>query len=64
LFSLYVGFNRIGLLPGIYSDEFPQAYYNLVDQAASREEKPINGRYKHEEFKVEYDQFLKHINIK
>jgi hypothetical protein len=64
LFSLYVGFNRVGLLPGIYSDEFPQAYYDLVDKAASREEKPISGRYKHEEFKVKYDQFLKHINIK
>jgi hypothetical protein len=64
LFSLYVGFNRIGLLPGIYSDEFPQAYYELVDKAASKKEKPVDGRYKYEEFKVKYDQFLKHINIK
>jgi hypothetical protein len=64
LFSLYVGFNRIGLLPGIYSDEFPQAYYELVDRAASKKEKPVDGRYKHEEFKKKYDQFLKHINIK
>ncbi len=64
LFSLYVGFNRIGLLPGIYSDEFPQAYYELVDKAASKKEKPVDGRYKYEEFKKKYDQFLKHINIK
>ena len=64
LFSLYVGFNRIGLLPGIYSDEFPQAYYELVDKAASKKEKPVDGRYKYEEFKKKYDRFLKHINIK
>ena len=64
LFSLYVGFNRIGLLPGIYSDEFPQAYYELVDKAVSKKEKPVEGRYKYEEFKKKYDQFLKHINIK
>jgi len=64
LFSLYMGFNRIGLLPGIYTDEFPQAYYELVDKAASKKEKPVDGRYKYEEFKKKYDQFLKHINIK
>jgi len=64
LFSLYVGFNRIGLLPGIYSDEFPQAYYELVDKAVSKKEKPVEGRYKYEEFKKKYDQFLKHNNIK
>lgn len=64
LFSLYVGLNRIGVLPVIYTDEFPQAYYKLVNDAASKKEKPVDGRYKHEEFKKKYDQFLKHINIK
>jgi len=64
LFSLYVGFNRIGLLPGIYSDEFPRAYYELVDKAASRKEKPVEGRYKYDEFMKKYDQFLKHNKIK
>lgn len=60
LFSLYVGLNRIGMLPGIYSDEFPQAYFELVNNATSKKEKPVDGKYRHEEFKEKYDQFLKH----
>lgn len=60
LFSLYVGFTRIGVLPGIYSDEFPQAYFELVNKAASKEEKPIDGKYKHEEFMKRYKQFIEH----
>jgi hypothetical protein len=64
LFSLYVGFNKVGLIPGIYSDEFPQAYYKLVDEAAKRNEKPVDGKYKYEKFKDQYDHFLKHNKIK
>jgi hypothetical protein len=64
LFSLYVGFNRIGVLPDIYSDEFPRAYFKLVDQASSKKEKPVDGKYKYEEFMEKYQQFLKHNNIK
>ena len=59
LFSLYVGFNRIGVLPVIYSDEFPQTYYKLVNDAASKKEKPVDGNYKHEVFKEKYDEFIK-----
>ena len=59
LFSLYFGLNRAGLLPAIYSDEYPQAYFGLVNQAATGEEKPINGEYKYEEFMKNYKQFLK-----
>jgi hypothetical protein len=64
LFSLYVGFSKAGLIPGIYSDEFPQAYYKLVDDVASKNEKPADGKYKYEKFKEQYDQFLKHNKIK
>lgn len=63
LFSLYVGFNRIGLLPGIYSDEFPRAYFELIDGAASKKEKRVGGKYKYEEFMEKYEQFLKHNKI-
>lgn len=59
LFSLYFGLNRAGVLPAIYSDEYPQAYFGLVNQAATGEEKPINGEYKYEEFMKNYKQFLK-----
>lgn len=60
LFSLYVGLNRTGLLPGIYSDEFPRAYFELVEQATSGKEKPVDGRYRYEDFKESYDRFLMH----
>lgn len=64
LFSLYIGFNRIGLLPGIYSDEFPRAYFELVENATSKKEKPVDGKYKYEEFMKKYEQFLKNNDIK
>ena len=64
LFSLYIGFNRIGLIPGIYSDKFPQAYFRLIDDVTKQNEKPVNGKYKYEEFMDEYKQFLKHNKIK
>jgi len=62
MFSFYVGFNRIGILPGIYSDEYPRAYFKLVDEATTGKEKPVDGKYKYEEFIEQYQQFLKHNN--
>lgn len=61
LFSLFAAFNKAGMIPGIYSDEFPRAYYELVNRAALKKEKPVDGRYKHEDFKAKYDQFLRHV---
>lgn len=60
LFSLYFGLNRIGALPGIYSDEFPRAYFEMIDKATSKKEKPVDGKYRYEEFLEKYKQFLKH----
>jgi hypothetical protein len=64
LFSLFAAFNKAGLVPGIYSDEFPKAYFELVDKATSRKEKPVDGKYKYQEFMEKYDQFLKHNNAR
>jgi hypothetical protein len=63
LFSLYVGFNKAGMIPAIYSDEFPQAYFELVDEAASGKEKPVDGKYRYQVFKEKYDDFLKRNKI-
>ena len=60
LFSLYVGLNKMGMIPGIYTDEFPQAYYKLVNDASSGKEKQVDGKYKYEIFKEKYEAFLKH----
>jgi hypothetical protein len=62
LFSLFAAFNKAGLIPGIYSDEFPRAYFELVDKASSGKEKPVDGKYKYELFMDKYKQFLEHNN--
>lgn len=64
LFSLFAAFNKAGLVPGIYSDEFPRAYFELVDKATSRNEKPVDGKYQYEEFMDKYQQFLKHVKTR
>ena len=64
LFSLYTGLNGMSLLPGIYSDEYPRAYYDLVNKTSSSRKEPVNGKYKYQEFMEKYEEFLKHNNIK
>lgn len=59
LFTAYMGLTNIDFIPKMYSDEFPQKYFELLNQAESGKEKPIDGKYKHEEFKEKYDQFIK-----
>ena len=59
LLIFYFGLNKAGILPGIYSDEFPQAYFDLVNKAALGKEQPVNGKYSYEIFKERYDQFVK-----
>lgn len=58
LFTAYMGLTRIDFIPKMYSDEFPQKYFELVNQAEAGQEKPIDGKYKHEEFKELYDKFV------
>ena len=58
LFTLYLGLTKVGVLPKMYSNEFPQSYFQLVNQAETGKEKPNKGKYKHEEFKEMYDRFV------
>lgn len=58
MLSFYVGFNKVGILPGVYSDEFPRAYFKLVDDATKGKEKAVDGTYKHEEFMDQYKKFI------
>ncbi|MBX2945502.1 MAG: hypothetical protein KF725_06690 [Cyclobacteriaceae bacterium] len=63
LFTAYMGLTKIDFIPKMYSDEFPQKYFELVNQAESGEEKPVDGKYKHEEFKEMYDKFIeRHVS--
>jgi len=58
LSSLYIGLNKVDLIPEIYSDEFPRSYFELVNRAETGFEEPVEGLYEHERFKQEYDQFI------
>jgi len=65
LFTAYMGLTTVGVLPKMYSDEFPQAYFKLVDEAEKGNEKPLNGKFSHEAFKEKYDVFVeRHANKK
>ena len=58
LFTAYMGLTKIGAIPKMYSDEFPQAYFELVNKAESGQEKAVEGKYRHEAFKEMYDRFI------
>lgn len=60
LFSFYMAFTKINVVPKLYSDEFPQSYYQLVNQAEMGKEIQLKGKFKHETFKENYEKFLKH----
>jgi hypothetical protein len=63
LFALYLGLSNQGLLPKLYTDHLPQAYYRLVRDADTRKEITVNGKYRHDDFKKNYDAFVER-NIK
>ncbi|PWN05107.1 hypothetical protein [Rhodohalobacter mucosus] len=58
LFSLYIGMNRVNLIPSIYSDEYPRAYFELVNRAETGNEEPVDGQYRHDRFQQEYEEFI------
>lgn len=60
VFTAYMGLTKIGALPKMYSNEFPQAYFQLVSEAERDMEKPVEGKYQYEEFKEQYELFLEH----
>lgn len=59
LFTAYMGLTKVNVLPRLYSDEYPHVYFEMVNKAESGKETPSNGRYQHEIFKEQYDQFVK-----
>lgn len=59
MFSFYVGLTKIGILPAIYSDEYPRAYFKLVNEATTGKEKAVDGKFKHEEFIEKYEEFIR-----
>jgi len=58
IFTGYMGLTKFGAVPRMYTDEYPQAYFQLVNKADEGLEDMQNGKYKHEEFKEMYDRFV------
>jgi flagellar biogenesis protein FliO len=58
LFTVYMGLSKLEVLPKMYSDEFPQAYFELVNSSEMGQDEAVDGKYKHEEFKEKFEKFL------
>ncbi|HLO82670.1 MAG TPA: hypothetical protein VK166_17010 [Chitinophagaceae bacterium] len=56
--ALYFALNSAGILPPLYVDELPQAYYKLVKDANSDKGTQASGATSHDRFKQEYDKFV------
>lgn len=63
--AVYTGLSRFGIIPEIENADRPKAYIELINDAESGKEKPVDGKYHHEKYKESMDQFLKrHSNSK
>jgi hypothetical protein len=63
--TFYVGLSTFRIIPAIENTDKPATYIELVTQAESGKEKPVNGKYKHEIYKEAMDKFLaRHANNK
>lgn len=58
LFTAYAGLTRVGAIPKMYLDQYPQAYYEMVNRPETSDKKTADGKAKHEAFKDEYDRFV------
>jgi hypothetical protein len=58
LISLYSGLHMLGVLPSLYTDKIPHAYIELINDAETGKETPIDGVYKHELYKEAYENFI------
>ena len=57
--ALFTGLNYGGVIPAIENVERPKDYIELINQAESGKEKPVDGQYQHEKYKAAIDNFLK-----
>lgn len=58
LSAVYVGLSNFKIIPAIENADKPPAYIELINQAESGKDKPVNGKYKYEIYKDAMDKFL------
>jgi hypothetical protein len=56
--GVYVGLSNFKIIPAIENSDKPPVYIELINQAESGKDKPVNGKYRHEIYKEEMDKFL------
>jgi hypothetical protein len=59
LFTAYAALTRFNALPPMYDTEFPNAYYQLINDAERGDVKLYDGKPKHEAYKSAYNRFVK-----
>jgi hypothetical protein len=61
----YIGLANFKIIPAIENSDKPPAYIELINQAESGKDKPVNGKYQHELYKEAMDKFFaRHGDIK
>ena len=61
LMSVYVGLNKMNMIPDIYTGELPVRYMDLEQKVIKGELKPVYGVFKHDIYWEEYQKFLIYI---
>jgi len=62
--AIYVGLSNFRIIPSIANADKPKTFIELINQAESGIEKPVNGKYQHEIYKEAMDKFLaRHGNM-
>ena len=56
--AFYMGLTQFGYIPEIENADRPSAYIELINNAESGKEKPVDGRYRHEIYKESMGKFL------
>jgi len=59
LFSLYSGLTRVGVLPPVYSDEYPQGYFRMLNEVPKASSDRDSIARQARDFKKKYDDFVK-----
>lgn len=56
--ALFTGLNYWGVIPAIENVDRPKDYIELINQAETGKEKPVDGKYQHEKYKEAMTKFL------
>jgi len=56
--GIYVGLSTFNIIPAIENADKPRIYIELINNAESGTEKPVNGKFQHETYKAVMDKFL------